>query len=114
VAQKVQVLLTDDLDGSVAQETIRFRLDGTDYEIDLSKKNAKSLRDTLAKYISVARREAAAGRAGRSNRRSRGSSASREVDPKAVREWAAQNNVAVSARGRIPQDVLAQYEAASR
>ena len=112
MAQKVQVLLTDDLDGSVAQETIRFRLDGTDYEIDLSKKNAKSLRDTLAKYTAVARRESAAARGGRSNRRSRGSSGAREVDPKAVREWAARNNIAVSARGRIPQDVLSQYEAA--
>ncbi len=113
MAQKVQVLLTDDLDGSAANETVRFRLDGTEYEIDLNKKNAKSLRDTLGKYAAVARRPSPGTRGTRGRPRSRGSAASRDTDPKAVREWAAQNNIPVSARGRIPQDVLAQYEAAS-
>ena len=112
MAQKVQVLLTDDLDGSVAHETIRFRLDGAEYEIDLNKKNAKSLRDTLGKYAAVARRASSATRGARGRQRAR-SAGSRDTDPKAVREWAAQNNIPVSARGRIPQDLLAQYEAAS-
>jgi hypothetical protein len=112
VAQKVQVLLTDDLDGSAAQETVRFRLDGTEYEIDLNKKNAKSLRDTLGRYTAVARRAGAATRSPRGGRRSRGTSPGRDVDPRAVREWAAKNNIAVSARGRIPQDLLARFEAA--
>jgi hypothetical protein len=112
VAQRVQVLLTDDLDGSAAQETVRFRLDGAEYEIDLNKKNAKSLRDALSKYTAVARRAGSGNRGPRSGRRSRGSAPARDVNPKAVREWAAKNNIAVSARGRIPQDVLAQFEAA--
>jgi hypothetical protein len=112
VAQKVQVLLTDDLDGSAAQETIRFRLDGADYEIDLNKKNAKALRDELGKYAAAARRAAPATRGASNGRRSRSSTAGRDVNPKAVREWAAKNNIAVSARGRIPQDLLAQFKAA--
>jgi hypothetical protein len=113
VAQKMQVLLTDDLDGSTAHETIRFSLDGAEYEIDLNKKNAKSLRDALGKYAAVARRASSAGRGPRGRRRARGSAASRDIDPRAVREWAAKNNIPVSARGRIPQDLLAQFEAAA-
>jgi hypothetical protein len=112
VAQKVQVLLTDDIDGSTAQETIRFRLDGTDYEIDLSKKNAKSLRDALDKYTAAARRAGSTTRGASNGRRQRNSTAGRKVNPRAVREWATKNNIAVSARGRIPQDLLAQFEAA--
>jgi Lsr2 len=112
VAQKVQVLLTDDLDGSTAQETIRFKLDGTDYEIDLNKKNAKSLRDALGKYTAAARRTGPAARSASNGRRSRNSTTGRDVNPRAVREWAAKNNIPVSARGRIPQDLLAQFKAA--
>jgi hypothetical protein len=37
VAQKVQTLFIDDIDGSAAEDTVRFALDGTDYEIDLSR-----------------------------------------------------------------------------
>jgi hypothetical protein len=112
VAQKVQVLLTDDLDGSTAQETVRFRLDNVEYEIDLSRKNAKSLRDTLGKYAAVARRAGTTARGARGGRRSRSATSRGDTDPKAVREWAARNNIPVSARGRIPQDLLAQFEAA--
>jgi hypothetical protein len=36
VAQAIQVLLIDDLDGGEAAGTVRFGLDGTEYEIDLS------------------------------------------------------------------------------
>jgi hypothetical protein len=112
VAQKVQVLLTDDLDGSTAQETIRFKLDGTDYEIDLNKRNAKALRDALGKYTAAARRAGPAARSASNGRRSRNPTAGRDVTPRAVREWAAKNNIPVSARGRIPQDLLAQFTAA--
>jgi hypothetical protein len=48
MAQKVQTLFVDDLDGSEAEGTVRFGLDGTDYEIDLNAKNAQQLRDALA------------------------------------------------------------------
>ena len=60
MAQKVIVALEDDLTGGPADETIRFTADGTDYEIDLSAKNAAALRTLLAPYIEHARK---AGRA---------------------------------------------------
>jgi len=55
VAQKVQVILVDDLDGGEAVETIKFGLDGKNFEIDLSEDNAKALRDAFAPYVGVAR-----------------------------------------------------------
>ena len=56
MAQKVQTLFVDDIDGSAAEGTIRFGLDGTDYEIDLNTEHAQALRDALAPYIGSARR----------------------------------------------------------
>jgi hypothetical protein len=50
MAQKVQTLFVDDLDGSEAEGTVRFGLDGTEYEIDLNAKHARQLRDTLPRY----------------------------------------------------------------
>ena len=65
MAQKVQVLLVDDIDGGEAAETISFSLDGVTYEIDLNPINASELRDVLAPYISVSRRVPAPRPAGR-------------------------------------------------
>ena len=56
MAQKVQTLFVDDLDGSAAEGTVRFGLDGTDYEIDLNTEHAQALRDALARYVSAGRR----------------------------------------------------------
>ena len=56
MAQKIQTLLIDDLDGSAAEGTVRFGLDGTGYEIDLNAGHAKELRDALARYVDAARR----------------------------------------------------------
>jgi nucleoid-associated protein Lsr2 len=56
VAQKIQTLLIDDLDGSAAEDTVRFGLDGTEYEIDLNAEHARALRDALARYVNDARR----------------------------------------------------------
>jgi nucleoid-associated protein Lsr2 len=60
MAQKVTVVLEDDLIGGPAEQTVRFAFDGTDYEIDLNAKNAAALHKQLAPYIEHARR---AGRA---------------------------------------------------
>ena len=60
MAQKIQTLFIDDLDGSAAEGTVRFGLDGTEYEIDLSAERARELRAALARYVGVARRVAAA------------------------------------------------------
>ena len=62
MAQKVQTLFVDDIDGSAAEGTIRFGLDGTDYEIDLNTEHAQALRDALAPYIGSARRASGAAR----------------------------------------------------
>jgi len=98
MATKVTVALEDDLDGGPAVETVRFAVGGTEYEIDLNKKNAAAFRRKLAPFIEHARR---AGRPAVS--RERGA---------AIRAWANEHGVPVSARGRIPADVVEQYEIA--
>ena len=82
MAQRVTVELTDDIDGTEAAETIAFRVDGTAYEIDLSKKNAAKMRRDLGRYIEHARRATGTRRSGRPRRDRHFSSA--------VREWAKQ------------------------
>jgi hypothetical protein len=108
MATKVTVALEDDLDGGRADETVRFRVGGVEYEIDLSKKNATAFRKQLAPFIDHARR---AGR-GQRGRPARGA-ASRERGSE-IRAWARDQGIAVSARGRIPASVVEQYEAATR
>ncbi len=113
MAQRTVVLVTDDLDGSEAEETVRFDLDGTQYEIDLNKKNAKALRDGLARYVQHARTAGSSGRGrGRGRRRQDGSQ--RAVDPKEVRAWAQSHGIEVSQRGRVPANLVAQFQEANR
>ncbi len=108
MAQKVQVILVDDLDGGAAEETVQFGLDGVSYEIDLSKKNAQKLRDTFAPYVSEARRGAGRGQGRkRSGRSGRGG-----TDAATVREWARANGHDVSERGRVSGTVMEAYRAA--
>lgn len=115
MAQKVQVILVDDVDGGEADETVTFSLDGVNYEIDLSEGNAESLRDSLGEWIGHARR--VGGRAGgraRSGGRAKASSAAAgaKADLSLVRSWARDNGYQVSDRGRVSSEVLAAYEAA--
>jgi hypothetical protein len=108
VAQKVQIILEDDLDGGKAEETVTFALDGSSYEIDLSAKNAAKLRDALATYVSSARKVSGRG-SGRG--RGRGRSAGTGSDTAAIRTWAREQGLKVSDRGRIPSDVVEKYRA---
>jgi nucleoid-associated protein Lsr2 len=108
MAQKVTVELEDDLDGGPADETVRFGVDGAEYEIDLSKKNAAALRRKLAPFIEHARK------AGRGQRRRGGRTASSRERSADIRAWAKDQDIAVSARGRIPASAVEQYEAATR
>jgi hypothetical protein len=85
VAQKVQTLFMDDMDGSAAEGTVRFGLDGTEYEIDLNAEHAQQLRDALAACVRVARRVGGGPR--RPARGGRGGSAS-TLNTTEVREWA--------------------------
>lgn len=112
MAQKVMVALVDDLDGSEADESVKFALDGVAYEIDLSAKNAAKLRNSLETYVQAARRtggRAARGR-GRSSRSSSGGAASsRKPETAEIRAWAKAQGYDVSDRGRIPADVIDAY-----
>jgi hypothetical protein len=112
MAQKVQVVLIDDLDGGEANETVTFGLDGATYEIDLSERNAAQLRDALATWVGNARR--VSGRATRptGRRGSSSSSSSSSSDTTAIRSWAKENGYKVSERGRISAEVQEAYAAA--
>jgi hypothetical protein len=108
MAQKVQVLLVDDLDGSEATETVAFGLDGASYEIDLSSGNANKLRKELEAYVEHARK--ASGAAAARRRRTR-TGPGRERSAQ-IRAWAKQRGYKVNERGRIPANIVAEYEAA--
>ncbi len=110
MAQKVHIVLEDDIDGSEASETIAFAVDGVGYEIDLNDKNAAALREALAPYIGHGRKAArtkAGGRQSSSSGARTSSTSAREV-----RDWARQNGYAVSERGRVPREVTDAFEAA--
>ena len=112
MAQKVTVSLVDDLDGSEAEETVEFGLDGAFYEIDLSEDNAERLRDALAEYVEHARRSGgrkrSGGRVAVAGRAPRTASADREQN-QAMREWARKQGMNISDRGRIPKEVAEAY-----
>src|ERR1700722_955938 len=107
MAQRIQTLLIDDLDGAEAAGTVRFGLDGTEYEIDLSAAHSEELRKALGLYLAHARRP---GGTGRSAARGRRGSA---VDTAKVREWAKGQGIEVKDRGRVPADVLERYKTAT-
>lgn len=101
MAQRVNVTLEDDLDGGKADETIQFGIDGISYEIDLSRKNAKALRDAVAEYVGAGRKVSA--------RRSGRGRPERSSDSAVIREWAAAAGYELSTRGRIPAKVRQAY-----
>ena len=105
MAQKVQVVLIDDIDGGPADETLRFAFDGTSYEIDLSAANAARLRNAVAEFVGHARKST--GRT--SQRRSRSASSGKSAE---IRAWARERGLAVNERGRIPAELAAKFEAA--
>lgn len=111
MARKVQVHLLDDIDGSTADETLKFAIDGSDYEIDLSSKHADKLRSTLDKYVKSARR-VGRGHAAPANRARPGApTRSDRAQNQAIRDWARRRGIDLSNRGRIPRNIVAQYEA---
>ncbi|MEU5957545.1 Lsr2 family protein [Streptomyces sp. NPDC047525] len=111
MAQKTVVLLTDDIDGGEADETLTFAIDGKTYEIDLSDKNAAKLRKALDPFQKAARRtgKATAGNRGRSSSTSGGNQ-----DTAAIRAWAKENGHDVNDRGRVPQSIRDAYSAATK
>ncbi|MCW2832110.1 MAG: lsr2 [Nocardioides sp.] len=111
MAQKVSIVLVDDLDGSEADETVTFGLDGTTYEIDLTQRNADALREALSGYVGHARKVTGGSRRGRKSSGSSGGSTSAS-NTKDVREWARSQGMEVSERGRISADVQQAYDSA--
>ena len=105
MAQKVNITLVDDLDGSDASETVTFGLDGTTYEIDLNDSNAEALRDAIAGYVGHARKVTGGARRGRKATAS-------SSNTKDVREWARGQGLDVSERGRISGEIQQAYDAA--
>ncbi len=99
MAQRIEVILVDDLDGSPAKETIQFSIDGNHYEIDLSEENAKEFRSAIRKYV-------------RKGRPMKATPAKNEAAE--IRKWAAENGFEVNERGRLRRDVVEAYREAQR
>jgi Lsr2 len=104
MATKVLTTLQDDIDGTAATETVRFALDGVEWEIDLSERNANRLRNSLSVFIAHGRKVG--------GKRGPKPASSTQTDSQAVRKWAQANGIEVSARGRIPAQVVERYRAA--
>lgn len=111
MAQQVHTLFIDDIDGGAAEGTVRFALDGTEYEIDLSAEHTAELHNALTNYITHARKVGGAQRQ-RATRGRRGAASS--FDTAKVREWARQNGLEIKDRGRVPADVVEKYQASAR
>lgn len=111
MATVTRVRLVDDLDGSDADTTVEFGLDGRSYEIDLGDEHATELRELLAPFVAAARRAGAGAGAAAGTRRKRPTTPStRRPDLPAVREWAMANGFEISARGRLSAAVLEAYD----
>jgi hypothetical protein len=119
VATQTTVTLVDDLDGSNADEQVKFMVDGKSYEIDLSTANSTKLRDALAPFVTAARRGGGRRQGGTTAGTARaamaGTAARSTTDREqnqAIRDWAQRQGMTVSERGRISAKVLAAFNAA--
>jgi hypothetical protein len=108
MATRIEVALEDDLDGGPAEESLRFAIGGTEYAIDLSKKNAKAFRKGLAPFTEHARK------AGPGQRRRPARTSAARQRSAGIWAWAKASGIPVSDRGRIPASIAEQYQAATR
>ena len=115
MARKVQVLLVDDVDGSTADETVSFGLDGTHYDIDLSTDNATAFRGALAGYVDAARKlgRAPGLKTNRAPAAAKPTVTADRAQNQAIRDWAKRHGLQVNERGRIPAEIVAKYHAAA-
>jgi hypothetical protein len=109
VAQKIMTSFVDDIDGSEAEGTVRFALDGNEYEIDLNAKHTAALRKVLGPYAAAARKSGGARRPARAARRG----AAGGVKTTEVREWAKSQGIEVKERGRVPAELMVKFQAAN-
>lgn len=106
MARKIQTTFVDDIDGSEAEGTVRFSLDGAGYEIDLNVTHGEELHQALAPYIAHARKTSA-------RRGPRGRRDASAGDSHAVREWARRQGIQVKERGRVPASITEKYRQAT-
>jgi hypothetical protein len=109
MAQKITTLFIDDIDGGEAEGTVRFALDGTEYEIDLNAKHSEELRSALGQYVTHARKVGGTARRGAA----RGGRRTSTVDTVTVRAWARDHGIDIKDRGRVPANVVERYQAAA-
>jgi hypothetical protein len=113
VAQKIQTLFIDDIDGGAAEGTVRFALDGTEYEIDLNSKHTEELRSALGRYVSHARKVGGGARRGGRAAGRGGRGAGPTLNTTEIRNWARAQGIEIKDRGRVPAEVVAKYQAAT-
>ena len=114
MAKKVTVTLVDDFDGEgPADETVEFSIDGVSYEIDLSARNAKKIREDFKQWIDAGRRVGGRRRGRPGGAPGRGRASIDREQSAAIREWARRNGHKVSTRGRIPAEIFEAFHAAS-
>jgi Lsr2 len=106
VAQRMQTLFIDDIDGSEAESTVRFGVDGTDYEIDLSAAHAEEFQKAVQKYVAAGRKVGGA-------RRGAKAAPARGPSQASVREWAKSEGIAVKDRGRVPAELVVRFQEAA-
>lgn len=109
MAQKIMTSFVDDIDGSEAEGTVRFALDGDEYEIDLSMAHTAALRAVLEPYVAAGRKGAGSRRPVRRVRRAAGGG----LNSTEVREWAKSQGMDVKERGRIPAELVVKFQAAT-
>jgi hypothetical protein len=115
MAQRVQVEMVDDLNGETAEETVRFAVDGTDYEIDLTTENAEKLRSALSKYVEKGRKSTRSkrGQGGRQpSPETSSTSQSKREETQQIRQWAKDNGYNPNSRGRITKSIVDAYNEA--
>jgi len=114
MAKRVIHELIDDMNGQPADESVTFALDGVQYEIDLTTKNAAKLRSVLAPFVAAATKVGRGGvTRGRDGRGRSTPRTDRQLN-QAIREWAVAHGIAVSDRGRIKQEIVDRYKAEAR
>lgn len=102
--QRVDVRLEDDLTGGPADETVEFGIDGRSYEIDLNARHAADFRQQLARFLEHASLVRPA------QRRAPVRTLANRARSRQIRAWAEEQGFDVSERGRLPSEIIQQYE----
>lgn len=111
-----KTLIIDDLTGDTGARTRALRVDGVDYEIDLTDASYAELKRLLKPYLRAARQVGgpvvAGSRRGRPTARKGVKVTRGTTDAAVIRAWARSVGMPVTERGRVAPDVRAAWEAA--